>query len=462
MEVAKMEQGQKPTPTLRRIMRGREYFTLAFGSIVGVGWMILLDDWLGRGGPVGAMLGFLLCGLALIPVVFVYGRLAERMPGSASEVAYTAAVFPRGVSFATGWAMAFANAIVCPFEAVAMGRIASYAIPEMNSQELYRVADYPVYLPHLILGLATALLITAVNIRGIRQSALFQNLTTFGLLAIFALFTLLGLFRGKVANLPPYFAQEDGVNGAFWSVLAVLPIVPYYLMGFETIPKCSEEAAHGFESRRFLRIMLLALGVATFFYVMVVAVVALLRPWRTLLDVPFPTAAAFETAFGWRWLVQLIMFGVVLSLVKVFNGNFLAATRMLYAMGRRDLLGGKLGAVHARYHTPIVAILAVGGLTVVGTFLGRAVLIPITEVGSLCGAAVWLATSLAYCCGAGGKATPGTRALGIAGAVVAAVLMVIVGTSFGRYHWIALGGWAAVGLALWWARRSCKMRVDVD
>ena len=142
-------------PTLRRVMHSWDYFTLAFGSIVGVGWMILLDDWLARGGPAGAMLGFLLAGLALIPVVVIYGRLAEQMPEAASEVSYTAAVFPRGVSFATGWAMAFANGIVCPFEAVAMGRVASYLVPAMNSGELYRVAGYPVYLPHLLLGLAT-------------------------------------------------------------------------------------------------------------------------------------------------------------------------------------------------------------------------------------------------------------------------------------------------------------------
>src|SRR3989442_9270989 len=88
-------------PTLRRVMRARDYFTLAFGSIVGVGWMILLDDWLARGGPAGAMLAFLVGGIALIPVVCIYGSLAERMPQSASEVAYTAAVFPRRVSFAT-------------------------------------------------------------------------------------------------------------------------------------------------------------------------------------------------------------------------------------------------------------------------------------------------------------------------------------------------------------------------
>jgi amino acid transporter len=441
------------TPTLRRVMRAREYFTLAFGSIVGVGWMILLDDWLDRGGPVGAMLGFLLCGLALIPVVCIYGRLAERLPGSATEIAYTAAVFPPGVSFATGWAMAFANAIVCPFEAVSLGRVAAYLVPEMNSLELYRVADYPIYLPHLLLGLAATVVLTWINFRGIGQSTLLQNVATFGLLAVFAVFSLLGLSRGNLDNLPPYFKNETGVNGAVLSVLAVLQVVPYYMMGFETIPKCSEEAAGDFEARRFVRVMLWALGVATFFYVTVIAVVALLRPWKTLLEVPFATAAAFEQAFGWPWLVQFIFLGVVLSLIKVFNGNFLAATRLLYAMGRRDLLGGRLGQVHPRYRTPFVAVAVVGGLSVVGTFLGRAVLVPITEVGSLCGAAVWLATALSYACGAAGKVTAGTLALGIIGAVLAGLLMVIAASSFGPYHWVALGAWAATGLALWLARR---------
>src|SRR5438105_1841736 len=114
-----------PGLALRRVMRGRDYFTLAFGSIVGVGWMIVLDDWLARGGPLGAMLGFLIGGIALIPVIYVYGRLAARMPEAACEVAYTAAVFPRWLSFAAGWAMALGYVIVCPYEAVAMGRIAA-------------------------------------------------------------------------------------------------------------------------------------------------------------------------------------------------------------------------------------------------------------------------------------------------------------------------------------------------
>lgn len=436
-------------PALRRVMRAREYFTLAFGSIVGVGWMMLLGDWLKRGGPVGAMLAFLLGGVALIPVVCVYGRLATALPGAGSEVAYTAAVFPRAVSFATGWSMTFANAIVCPFEVVALGQITAYALPWMNSFPLYQLAGYDVYLPHLLLGLAATAGITWINYRGIHQSAIFQNLTTFGLLAIFALFAVLGLSRGQVDNLPPYFDEE---KGALWSVLAVLQIVPYFMMGFETIPKCSEEAAHDYPARRFIGVMFLSVGVAVLFYVTVIGVVAMLQPWPTLVEISFPTKVAFERAFGWPWLVRLIMFGVILSLLKVFNGNYLAATRLLYAMGQRDLLGGRLGEVHPRYRTPYLAIFAVSGLTVLGALLGRVVLEPITDVGSLCGAAVWMATSLAYCFGAGGIRTGKELVLGITGAVVAGLMVLITAWGFGTYHWIALAAWAVLGLVVWLRR----------
>jgi amino acid transporter len=123
---------------LRRVLWGTEYFTLAFGSIVGVGWMVVLEDWYRRGGSVGAMLGFLLGGLALGPVAYVYGRLAERMPEAGSEVAYTAAVFPRAVSFASGWALTLTYIMVVPWEAVAMGRIAAYSFPDLNRFELYQ------------------------------------------------------------------------------------------------------------------------------------------------------------------------------------------------------------------------------------------------------------------------------------------------------------------------------------
>ncbi len=450
--------GQSGKLPLRRVLRGTEYFTLAFGSIVGVGWMVVLEDWYRRGGPVGAMLGFLLGGIALGPVAYVYGRLAERIPDAGSEVAYTAAVFPRAVSFAAGWALTLTYVMVLPWEAVAMGRIAAYSFPLLNSFELYQVAGEPVYLPHFLIAFGTIASITFMNYRGVRQSSAFQNLTTFGLLAIFFVFAPLGLSRGNPANLSPAFAHEGLKLAGIVSTLEVLRIVPYYLLGFETIPKCAEEAAEDFSTRHFLPIMFLALGAATLFYVIIAGVVALIQPWQELIDVPFATAVAFEKAFGWVWLVHLMMVGVVLSLLKVSNGNFLAATRLLYAMAGRDLLGRRLGRVHAEFQTPAPAVLLVGSLAALIALLGRAILVPITEVGSFTCAIGWLATCLAFCRGAGGNLTRRDFVLGSLGVLVAMMFVGIVAKGFGIYEWLALGAWAALGMLLWIAQRRRRGR----
>src|ERR1051325_4522291 len=89
-------------PALRSTLRAKDYFTLAFGSMVGVGWMVVIDDWLARGGAGGAMVGFLIGGLALFPIGYIYGQLTEKLPDAGSEVAYTSAVFANHISFATG------------------------------------------------------------------------------------------------------------------------------------------------------------------------------------------------------------------------------------------------------------------------------------------------------------------------------------------------------------------------
>jgi amino acid transporter len=278
--------------------------------MVGVGWMVVIDDWLTRGGAGGAMLGFLIGGLVLIPVAYVYGRLTERMPDAGSEIAYTGAVFPEVISFATGWMMTLAYLIVCPYEAVAIGRISSYVLPQMNTIELYSVAGYPVYLPHVLAGLALTAVIVLINYRGVHISARFQNYTTFTMLAIFAVFATLGLFNGDVANWKPMFADNRGGLGALVSTLMVLQIVPYFMTGFEAAPKCSEEASVDFQPRHFLRVIFMALGAGIFFYVTIIAVVTLIQPWESLTKERFATAVAFERAFGSRALVQLIMFAV--------------------------------------------------------------------------------------------------------------------------------------------------------
>jgi amino acid transporter len=376
---------------LARKLRVTDYFSLGWGTMVGVGWLVVMDDWLQRGGPLGGILGFAIGGILLLPIGYVYGKLVMAMPDAAGEIAYTASVFPRPVSFYTGWMMMLAYFIVCPWEAVAVGRIAGYIFPALDSIELYRVAGKPVYLPHLAIGLALTALITVVNYRGIRLSATFQNWATFGTLALFVIFVAIGVTRGSPANFPPLFTHTP-----FVSILLVLQIVPYYMTGYESVTKAAEEANSEFRARGFSRAIFAAIIVGALFYMIVIAAVGFVAPWRTLTGTPFMTAVAFEHAVGSRWIVSIILSAAMLSLFKVFNGNFIAASRLLFAMGRRGLVDERVGRLHPQNQTPSAAVVWVGVATALCIFPGSAILVPVSEVGSVACATGWFAVCAAY------------------------------------------------------------------
>jgi basic amino acid/polyamine antiporter, APA family len=431
---------------LARKLRVTDYFTLGWGTMVGVGWLIVMDDWLGRGGPLGAILGFAIGGALLLPIGYVYAQLVMAIPDASAEIAYTAKTFSRRVSFVTGWMMVLAYFIVCPWEAVAVGRIAGYIFPGLNSISLYTIGGKPVYLPHLLLGLGLVGVVTLLNYRGIRLSATFQNCTAFGTLALFIVFVSFGALRGSAVNFTPLFSE----HGPLISIFLVLQIVPYFMTGFESVVKGAEEASPDFQSKHFLRAIIAAIVVGIVFYTVVIAAVAYAAPWKPLTATPFMTAAAFQQAVGSRWIVSVILSAALLSLLKVFNGNFIAATRLIFALGRRGLIDERLANVHPQNQTPSVAVLWTGIMTGGCMFLGQAILIPVTEVGSVASATGWMAACAAYYCM---RPTRGKRMVAALGAVVglAMILMKVVPLlpgHFTRYEWMALLAWLLLGAAL--------------
>jgi amino acid transporter len=417
--------------------------------MVGVGWLVIMDDWLRRGGPGGAMLGFLGGTLLLLPIALTYGRLVRAIPDAGAEIAYTERVFPRTVSFAAGWMMVLAYAIVCPWEAVAIGNLLARIVPAMNDIPLYTVAGKVITLPRLIAGLGLTTCIGLVNYRGIRTSGRFQDITTLGLLACFAVFVVLGFARGNAANVQPVFAS----SGPFISVLLVAQIVPYFMTGFESIPKGSEEARPDLPAGTLSRMIIVAIGAGGLFYVLVIAVVAWVYPWTEIVNQHLGTEAAFARAFGTPWIARLILAAALLSLFKIFNGNLVAATRLLYALGRRGLVHSSLSKVNPRFGTPSVAILLVSVLTAAAAFLGDALLVPITEVGSAVSGLGWCAACLAFIALARRSGTRDGIKMAALGAVVSAAIVVIkvvpaVPGSFTAVEWLAFTAWCVLGLAL--------------
>jgi basic amino acid/polyamine antiporter, APA family len=435
--------------TLARKLHLIDYFALGFGVMVGAAWLVVMDDVLGRGGPLGAMLGFTLGALTLFPIGYVYGKLVKAIPDAAGEVAYTANFFPRSVSFVTGWMMLLSYFLTCPFEAVAAGKIAGYLFPSIDSIELYRVGGRPIFLWRVVLGLAITFLLTWLNYRGIEASARFLKWTTFTFLSLVVIFATEGFSHGSFANLRPLFSHSPLI-----SIFLVWQITPWFLTGFESVGKGAEEASVDFQDKNFMVAIQMTIFVALIFFTVVIAAVAYVAPWQTLAHEKFPTAVAFERALNARWIVNLILGAAFIALLKAFNGNVVASSRMLFAMGRRNLLDHRLGTIHLINQTPSVAVIGVGIATAAALFMGEALLVPILEVGAIGSAIGWMAACGSYCCM---RPSIAGRAAAIYGLLLTSIMILakivpLVPGHFTFSEWVAMAIWGLLGYMLW-ARR---------
>src|SRR5437867_12739750 len=84
--------------------------------------------------------------------------------------------------------MLLAYFIVCPWEAVAVGKLAAYIFPSLNSFELYRVAGQAVFFSRFVLGGGVTAVFFVLYYRGSRWSGPFLKWTTGGVLLFFFIF----------------------------------------------------------------------------------------------------------------------------------------------------------------------------------------------------------------------------------------------------------------------------------
>jgi amino acid transporter len=146
----------------------------------------------------------------------------------------------------------------------------------------------------------------------------------------------------------------------------------------------------------------------------------------------------------------LILAITLVALLQVFNGNFVASSRLLFAFGRRGTIPTVFSAVHAKYLTPSVAIFGITAGTLAGLFLGDALLVPVTEVGSMASSVGWLAACSSFWMI---EKRPRPRLIATVGILVSLLLVLmkwlpVVPGHFSLAEWIAFAAWLVIGLLI--------------
>jgi len=231
-----------PRPRLKKTIGALGFLSLAFGSMIGVGWITALGDWFQHAGPGGTMLAFAAGGLLMILIGSCYAELTPMLPVTGGEVAYAYRAFGTGKAFLVGWFLAFGYLAVSAFEAVSIGMVLAYLFPQLDVWPLYEIGDWTVYAPHLALAFLFTGLITTINFLGVGLAMRLQVILT-GLLVVCALlFVAAGIGQGSPQNLVPHFA-DGSLAGTWKGILVVFVMAPFMFVGFDTIPQAAEERA---------------------------------------------------------------------------------------------------------------------------------------------------------------------------------------------------------------------------
>jgi APA family basic amino acid/polyamine antiporter len=218
-----------------------------------------------------------------------------------------------------------------------------------------------------------ALVITAILVVGIRESARF-NATIVVIKVAVVLFVIgLGLRYVNAGNwgsdwhsFAPFGFSGIGAGAAY---------IFFAYIGFDAVSTTAQEAKN---PQRDLPIGIIAsLVVCTVLYIAVAAVLTGMVPWREV-NIEAPIARAFLDR-GLTTASHVITLGALAGLTSVMLVMLLGQTRVLYSMANDGLLPRKFFAdIHPRFRTPWKNTILVGLLAaIVGS------LTPIDDIGKM-------------------------------------------------------------------------------
>ncbi|PIE47132.1 MAG: amino acid permease [Gammaproteobacteria bacterium] len=362
---------------LNKSLNTLDIVALAFGAMVGWGWVVLAGSWVQSAGVMGAVLAFLLGGIAVIMIGLTYAELAASMPITGGEHIYTHRAMGTHVSFLCSWSILFGYISVVAFEAVALPTVIEYFVPNYNQGYMYNVAGWDVYATWVLVGMIGSIAVTWLNIVGLKVSALFQKVAVTGIAIVGIMLFIGALMFNPDASFASLKAPSfiDGTAG----IMTVIVMVPFMFVGFDVIPQAAEEI--DLTRPKIAIFLIVSLIIAVLWYMGIAWSVGQTLTLEQAQNSSLATADAMANAWNGKWAGNLLVLGGVLGILSSWNSFLVGGSRLMYAMAKGHMLPNFLAKVHKKYNTPVYAILLIGFLATIAPLFGRKMLVWIVDAG---------------------------------------------------------------------------------
>jgi amino acid transporter len=361
-------------PSLKKVLGRLDVLALGFGAMIGFGWVVLTGGWLESAGTMGAVTAMVAGGIIMGVVGLTYAELCAAMPKAGGEHNYIMRAMGARPSFIGSWAIIGGYVTIVAFEAVALPRTVQYIFPDLSQIRLWNVAGFDVHLTWALVGSLAAVVITWINIRGVKEAGVVQTFVVLFLLAI-GLVMIAGAFvGGDLSNMEPFF------NGGMTGFFAVLVVVPFLFIGFDVIPQSAEEVH--IPARQIGKLVVVSVILATIWYVMVILTTSSAMPASELVETDIATADAVGAMFGSDIMSKVLIAGGIAGILTSWNSLLLGASRLMFSLARSGMLPSWFGKLHSRYGTPYNALLFIGALSFLAPFFGVEMLVWLVDSGA--------------------------------------------------------------------------------
>lgn len=372
-----------------RVLGKKDVFSIAFGAMIGWGWVVLAGSWIQKAGTLGAIISFIMGGILILFVGLAYAELTSALPQCGGEQIFSLRALGPNLSYVCTWAIILSYVGVVAFESCALPTVIDYIIPGFKKGYMYSVEGADVYATWVAAGVIGSLILTVVNYLGIKPAAFMQTVFT-GVIILIGIVLMLGAVKsGDTTKMEPMF--QDGVPG----ILSVAVMTPFMLMGFDVIPQAAEEIAIPF--KKIGKIILLSIFSAVLWYSLIIVAVSSLMTKGEMDTSTLVTANAMKNAFGGsKAMGNVLIIGGMAGILSSWNSFFMGGSRAIYALAEAKCLPAFLTKIHPKYKTPSNAVLLIGLISTIAPFFGASMLEWLTNAGGLGAVTAYMMVSISF------------------------------------------------------------------
>ena len=446
-----------------KVLNAWDILVIAFGAMIGWGWVVSTGGWIEKGGVIGAALGFAIGGIMIFFVGLTYAELTAAMPQCGGEHVFSYWAMGSTGSFICTWMIVLGYVSVACFEACAFPTIITYLWPGFLKGYMYTVAGFDIYASWLITAIVIAFLIMLINIIGAKTAAILQTVLTCIIGGAGILLIVASVINGTVDNLDGqiFAGTTTGVN--IKAIIGVAAMSPFYFIGFDVIPQAAEEI--NVPPKKIGNILILSVVLAVIFYAFVIIAVGfVMNPGDIITSqeaTGLVTADAMAAAFNTKIMAKVIIVGGMCGIVTSWNSFLLGGSRAMYSMAESYMIPKFFAKLHPKHKTPVNALILIGILTMLAPFAGRKMLVWISDAGNFgcCFAYCMVALSFMIL----RKKEPdmprpykvpcykffGTMAVIMSGFMVAMYCIPGSGGNLILQEWLMVLGWSALGVVFY-------------